>query len=374
MKARDLAIVVCLFTAGLLRAADTPDTFDTVTKDAAAARAANHAQDAVRLYQQALAMRPSWPEGWWFLGELLYDQDQYPEARDALRRLVALDPKAGPGFALLGLCEYQTREYERALADINQGRRLGLGEDDQVKRVVLFHAMALFTRAGMYESALELLSQIINLGGSGKAVLDAAGLAGLRRPILPEDLGADEKELIEQAGKAVYAYTDHHPDEAQKYFTVLVANYPKTPNVHYLYGTFLLASDAQAGLRELQKELELNPKHGEALVQIALEYVQIGEPDKALTYAKRAVDAAPQFFAAHAVLGRLLAKAGDVDKAIQELELARSQAPDSPQVHFVLASVYAMAGRDDDAARERAEFVRLKKLADETMGNNANSR
>lgn len=374
MRARDLAIVVCLLGAGQLPAADTPDAFERLTKEAASARAGNHAEDAIRLYRQALTIRATWPEGWWFLGELLYDQDQYPEARDALRRLVALDPKTGPGFALLGLCEYQTREFERALADINQGRRLGLGDDNQVKRVVLFHAMVLFTRAGMYESALELLSQIINLGGSGTTVIDAAGLAGLRRPILPEDLNADEKDLIEQAGKAVYAHANHRPDEAQKYFMELVAKYPKAPNVHYLYGSFLLGGDAQAGLRELEKELELNPKHGEALVQIALEYVQIGEPDKALTYAKRAVEAAPQFFAAHAVLGRLLAKSGDVDKAIQELELARSQAPDSPQVHFVLASVYAMAGRDDDAARERAEFVRLKKLADDTMGNNANSR
>jgi len=57
-----------------------------------------------------------------------------------------------------------------------------------------------------------------------------------------------------------------------------------------------------------------------------------------------------------------------VEKGIQELETARQQAPDSPQVRFSLAAAYAIAGRKDDAARERAEFVRLKQLADETMG------
>jgi hypothetical protein len=30
-----------------------------------------------------------------------------------------------------------------------------------------------------------------------------------------------------------------------------------------------------------------------------------------------------------------------------------------------LAAAYAMAGKKEDAARERAEFVRLKQLADE---------
>jgi predicted Zn-dependent protease len=77
------------------------------------------------------------------------------------------------------------------------------------------------------------------------------------------------------------------------------------------------------------------------------------------------VESDPQFFAAHAVLGRLLANAGEVEKGIKELEIARKQAPDSYQVHFSLAAAYALAGRKADAARERADFVRLKQAADE---------
>jgi hypothetical protein len=32
------------------------------------------------------------------------------------------------------------------------------------------------------------------------------------------------------------------------------------------------------------------------------------------------------------------------------------------------AAAYALAGKKDDAVRERAEFLRLKQLADATMG------
>jgi predicted Zn-dependent protease len=155
------------------------------------------------------------------------------------------------------------------------------------------------------------------------------------------------------------------PAEAEKYFAELLANYPKTPNVHYLYASFLLASDEEGGLRELQKELELNPKDTEALATVALEYEKRGDADKAIPYAQRAVEADPGFFAAHGVLGRLLANAGEAEKGIKELEIARQEAPDSPQVRFSLAAAYALAGRKADAARERAEFVRLKQLADE---------
>jgi tetratricopeptide (TPR) repeat protein len=369
---------MALLTAGDQKGpAATPAAFDRVSKEAAEAREQNRIQEAIGLYRQAVKMRPSWPEGWWFLGELLYDQDKYPEALDALRRLVSLDHKTGPGFALLGLCEYETKEYAQALDHINEARRLGLGEDPQVRRVVRYHAVLLLTRFQQYESALQVLEDLLRTGDDqgkmytlvpGPAIFEAAGLAGLRRPILPADLPPGDKDLIDRAGRAVCATVGRRPVEAQKYFAELLASYPKVPNVHYLYGSFLLASDSDGGLRELQKELELNPKHAEALVTIALEYEKRGEPEKAIPYAQLAVEAAPQFFAAHGVFGRVLTKVGEVEKGIEELETARQQAPDSPQVHFSLAAAYAIAGRKDDAARERAEFLRLKQLADETMG------
>ena len=372
---RPPACTICLFAfLGLLTAADA---FDHLSQQAAEARAGNRIQDAIGLYRQAVKLRPSWAEGWWFLGELLYDQDKYAEARDALRRLVSLDHKAGPGFALLGLCEYQTKEYAQALEHINAGRRLGLGEDPQVRRVVLYHAVLLLTKFQQYESAMKVLEALLESGEEhgdmyslvpGPAIFEAAGLAGLRRPVLPADLPPGDKDLIDRAGRAVCATVGRRPVEAQKYFAELLANYPKVPNVHYLYGSFLLASDSDGGLRELQKELELNPKHAEALVTIALEYEKRGEPEKAIPYAQLAVEAAPQFFAAHGVFGRVLTKVGEVEKGIEELETARQQAPDSPQVHYSLAAAYTIAGRKDDAARERAEFLRLKQLADETMG------
>ncbi len=65
------------------------------------------------------------------------------------------------------------------------------------------------------------------------------------------------------------------------------------------------------------------------------------------------------------MLGRLLVSNGEVEEGIKELETARQQASDSPPVRFSLATAYAKAGRSADAARERAEFLRLKKLADE---------
>jgi tetratricopeptide (TPR) repeat protein len=339
--------------------------FDRASAAATEARTQNRTADAIGLYRQAVTLRPSWTEGWWFLGELLYDENQYAEARDSLRRLIVLDPKSGPGFALLGLCEFETKEYDKSLNHIYQARRLGLGDDPQVRRVVLFHEMLLLTRLQEYESATQVLMSVVKEGGSGPSVIVAAGLAGLRRPIFPEELPPGDKDLIERAGQAVCAMALRDQTAAQNYFAALVAAYPRAPNVHYLYGSFLSATDRDAGLREYQKELELNPKHTEALATIALEYEARGDLDTAISYARRAVEADGQFFGAHAVLGKLLASAGQPEEGIKELEIARQQAPDSPQVHFSLATAYSMAGKKAEAAKERAEFARLRKLATE---------
>jgi tetratricopeptide (TPR) repeat protein len=343
----------------------SPPTFDKASQAATEAREQNRAEDAIPLYRQAVKLRPAWAEGWWFLGELLYDRSQYPEARDALRRLIDLDHNSSAGFALLGLCEFETKEYDKSLNHIYQARRLGLGDDPQVRRVVLFHEMLLLTRLQQYESAMQVLVNVVKDGGAGASVIEAAGLAGLRRPILPEDLPPGDKDLVERAGRAVCAMAGRDHAAAEAAFAELLATYPNSPNVHYLHGLYLAATDADAGLREYRKELELNPKHTAALASIALEYETRGELDTAISYARRAVEADAQYFGAHVVLGRLLVSAGKVEEGIEELETARQQASDSPPVRFSLATAYAKAGRSADAARERAEFLRLKKLADE---------
>jgi tetratricopeptide (TPR) repeat protein len=359
------ALVTAIPAAAQKTGQAAPSAFDKVSKSATDARVQNRVDDAIPLYRQAVALNPAWAEGWWFLGELLYDENQFADARDALRRLIAVDRNSGPGFALLGLCEFETKEYEKSLNHIFQARLLGLGDDPQVRRVVLYHQMLLLTRLKEYEAALQVLMSVVKDGGSGESVIEAAGNAGLRRPVFPEDVPEADKDLVERAGRAVCAMALRDQTQAQNYFAELVAAYPSAPNVHYLYGSFLSATDRDAGLREYMKELDLNPKHPEALATIALEYEARGDLDTAISYAKRSVEADGQFFGAHAVLGKLLASNGQVEEGIKELEIARQQAPDSPQVHFSLATAYTMGGRKEDAAKERAEFARLRKLTTE---------
>jgi tetratricopeptide (TPR) repeat protein len=340
----------------------TSDRFAQVSKHALEAREQERWADAERLYHEGVSLRPEWKEGWWYLGTMFYDQDRYEEARAALRRFTVLDPKLAAGWAFLGLCEYETNKYEEALAHLEHAITLGLNEDLHLSVVARYHAALLRTRSGQFEAALEILMRFAEQQKERPEFIEAAGLAALRKPLLPDQLPSVDRELVLQVGRAVMDTGARRAAQAQKDFEDLLAGHPTTPNLHYLFGSFLLISDPDAGLAELKKELEITPQHLPTLLQIAFEYLKRGDAAAALPYARKAAGVDPQFFVAHCALGRALVESGDIQAGIKELELSRQQAPDNPQPRIALASAYAKAGRSKDAARERAEFLKLKQL------------
>jgi len=357
-----LALALPLSVAG---AAQTPapkqqPSFDHLSKLADTERQQNHLDNAIGYYRQALKVRTSWKDGWWYLGTILYDQDRYAEARDAFRKLLTLDARNGPALALLGLCEFAAKEYGPSLVHLNRARVIGFGDNQQMAQVVFYHNTILLTLFEQFESALDLSIQMVKRDMSDTKVIEAAGLAALRMPILPEDLEAQDLELVLLTGRAVCSAAGANAADTQKLFEELIAKFPNTANVHYVYGTYLLQNDPAAGLREISKELDLRPDHLPSLVTLSLEYLKNGEPEKGLQYAERAVKTAPASFAAYTALGRVLVDSGKTQEGIEKLEYAAKLAPDSPQARIALASAYAKVGRSADAARERAEFLKLK--------------
>lgn len=361
------AVGICLAAAAQApKPGPGTETFRALAEQAGKAREEGRLEEAVRAYRRALQERPSWAEGLWYLGATLYELDRYAEARQPLRRLLALQPKAGPAHALLGLCLYQTGDYEAALAHLRHARTLGFSGNEQLERVALYHLALLLTRYEQFEESLLVVAGLAQQGVESPALIEAAGLAALRRPLLPSEVALADRELIRLAGKAAYAIGARRPQEAEQAFETLLKSYPNAANVHYFYGSFLLGSKPEEGIKELQRELEQSPDHLPALVALALEFQKQGRPEEGLPYARRAAAAYPHSFAAQNALGRLLVDTGALEEGIAALERSRDLAPDSVQTRFALSSAYARAGRKHEAERERREFLRLRKLAEES--------
>jgi tetratricopeptide (TPR) repeat protein len=342
--------------------ANAETEFERFAKLADEARLAERFEDAVSLYGQALKIKPKWPDGWWYVGAIFYQKDLYVQARDAFQNLVALEPERGPAWAMLGLCLFQTGEYERAAVSLQRGRSLGVNDNSELAGVVRYHTALLYVRFEYFENAYDILAEFVRAGHESPKVVEAFGLTMLRMPFLPAEIPPAQREKVLIAGQAGYNMAARRLDQSRAAFETLLSQYPNDPNVHYGFGVFMLSQDSDVALKEFKRELEISPSHFPSMVQMAFEYLKRDQFDNALPLAEKAVQLAPKLFAARNVLGRVLLELGQVERAIKELEEGVKLAPSSPEMHFALARAYTRAGRKQEATRERELF---KKLQDE---------
>ncbi|MFL6208514.1 MAG: tetratricopeptide repeat protein [Pyrinomonadaceae bacterium] len=348
-----------------------PDDFDQLAATAAAAREADQLDEAVAAYRKALALRPQWAEGWWYLATIFYDRDNYAEAARGFSEAARLQPKAGAPWAMLGLCEFQLGHYDDALIHIQQGRQIGLGDNVELTRVMRYHEGVLSILKGEFEQGQQTLGTLSYEGLKSEDLIIALGLAVLRIGMAPKqvDINYRDRDLIRRAGLAEHFAAQKNVSDAQREYDLLVRDYAKVPNVQYAYGRFLMLNrDEDNAVIAFQREIENWPKHVLARCQLANIKLLHKDIEAGLPFAEEAVKQAPRLPLGHYLLGRLLLEAGQNQRAIQELEATARMVPSEAKIYFALARAYTRMHRKEDAARARETFTRLSKQATQGEG------
>ena len=340
-------------------ARSTAPSFPQLSKAANKARDDNEDAEAIKLYRKALALKPDWAEGLWYLGSLLYEQQHYSQARDVLRRFVAGAADAGPGWGLLGMSEFQTREYARSLEHLERALNLGMGERTELIRSVRYYVAVLLNRAEQYDESLNFIFRMIVSGDDKVPLIEPIGLAALRMPLLPSEIPTDRRELVRMAGEGAFASQTPQHKDAEPIFKTMVNAYPNEPGVHFLYGVYLLDIRPEDAIIELNKELQISPSHVPARLRLAAYYLQNQNLDEALKVADEAVKIDSHYASSHMILGEIDVAKGDVPAGIKELELARDGQPMVPRVHWDLLRAYTAAGRAEDAKREKQQIEEI---------------
>ena len=335
--------------------------YAALAKKAEAARVAERTDEAIQLYSELVRLKRDSAENWWYLGTLYYDADRYAEARQAFRHVAGIKPEMSLAWAMLGLCEFETKDYDSALVHLRRADQLKIPDQESFHDVTEYHLALLFTRAGEFEDGIRVVSDLVRRGKDTLQFQEAMGIAALRRPLLPAELPPADRALVLDVGQAVCDSVARRAEKLDADVALLLQKYSTVPEIHYIAGSILLPGDAANALEQWQAELVVSPRNPRALTSIAGEYFKQHDFAAALPFAERAVAADAQYYPAHAVLGQVLVD-GDVDlqRGVKELERAKELAPWQPQTHFVLAAAYAKAGRKGDAAKERSEFLRLR--------------
>lgn len=344
-----------------------PQPQNDLIAQASAARIENDVPRAIELYSQAVKANPNWPDGWWFLGSLQYGSGAYLPARDALSRYIEMVPNAGPAFALRGLCEFEIADYPKALADIQHGISFGAANDPRNEQILRYHEALLLTRQAEYAAALKAYSFFTKNGITNPELLTAIGLAGLRMPLMPKEVAPEQQTLVSEAGDAAYRYLAGDEASASQAFQGLFQRFPAAPNVHFLYGYLLFATNPDAALAEFQQELRIAPANADAEVMTAWAFLIKSAATEALPYARKAAEQLPTVPSAQLVLGKSLLETGDLKDGTEHLEKALQLEPGNLETHLALAKAYSKSGRKEDARRERILCLRLTSGNDSTI-------
>ncbi|MGH9517723.1 MAG: tetratricopeptide repeat protein [Terriglobales bacterium] len=324
-----------LFTSAIAaQASEASPNFETVAAEASADREAGKTNEAITKYQEAVKLRPNWEEGWWYLGTLLYDADQFGQAIPALRQVVELDPNVTAGWAFLGLCEFETGDYGESFTHLQQAARLGFTDDLEIKKIALYHLGLLLNIRGEFDRAPEVLGQAAGSSAVPEQIKTALGMSLLRIPLLPSQLDTSNDALIRAAGETETLLLTHQLHAALQHFKQLLQQYPHTPYLHYQYGLALQANgDDKEAQIEFQEENRERPD--DALPWIASAKLGLTQKNftEALASAQRATQLAPRSAAAYEMLAQAMQfqdKVAAAEASQKAIELAKLP-PDADQ-------------------------------------------
>jgi tetratricopeptide (TPR) repeat protein len=273
---------------------------------------------AIRDYQRVLEVRPEWKEGWWNLGALQYSDNRFADARSTLQHVVEFAPGLGAAWSLLGLSEFETRDFGDALLHLEKAQSLGIKDDAEIERVSNYHLTLLLVRAGKFQRASDLLLEEFSGGQMSEQLKVALGLATLRIALLPEEIDPSREALILATGGVASSGT-----EALDRFPALLQAYPDVPYLHYAYGLSLAKAgrDKQA-ISLMHEETVVSPESTLPWIEISNLQLRLGAVNEALAAARKGVALSMTSKHAHETLAAALESAGDTTSAATEKKIA----------------------------------------------------
>lgn len=152
--------------------------------------------------------------------------------------------------------------------------------------------------------------------------------------------------------------TDRTP-EAADMLQARLAQHPDETAVRLVLAQALLSiGDNPGAIREYEELVRTLPEHVAVLNNLAYLYQTQGDA-RALDFAERAYEQAPNNPSVADTLGWILVQRGEVSRGLPLLETAHQALPDLPNVRYHYAFALAQSGQKQDALRELRELLEI---------------
>jgi len=323
----------------------------------------------------------------------------FTAAEQHLSAALKLDPSQAEVHANLGLAYYSDHQYDKAIAEFKEARRLnpslitsksflplsqaatgdcagamtGLerefasNPDPKLRRMLGLSLEGCANQQGNRMEAVQLTQKLLAAYPNDPDVLYAAGqLYGrLSSEIYLKLMKVAPKSARSFQVMGSFAATDGNWKAAVDAYRQALKLDPTLVGVHLQIAVLLLTNSTdtdawQQALTELHQELELDPRSAQAEYEIGEIYRKHGQLNEAVAAFRQALEFNPSATPVRLGLAKALLQLGQKTEALSALEPAAKTDPDDPSVHFLLAQIYGALGRISEAAQEEAEFKRLK--------------
>ena len=249
------------------------------------------------------------------------------ELRSFLKEVPPGDPRAGQARAALGLSLYFQGQFRDAVVELE---RVDLSLPDTAYALGMSHL-----RLNNADGARHAFARLFDVPpDSPRAAILTASL--MMRSRL-EHLAQAELERLRRTGA-------------------------EPPEMHYLLGELaIFRGEQETAIRELRRELDINPTLSPAWYRLGDACVRLSKWDDAAAALKKAIWLNPDFSSPYILLGRVYAELNQDQLAAGVLEKALSMDPNNSAARYQLARIYRKLGRAADAQKQLELFERLRK-------------
>ena len=305
---------------------------------------------ALEFYEQAIKLRPEFPEAEFQRGSALVALGRLPEAEKSLRRAAELkrdwaQPHAALGFVLL-----------RAGRERDAEPSLRRAVELDAKNTQALAALAqLRATAGAFDEALKYAERATANGDATAAhwalrgrVERAAGDGAAAATSFERALKLDPQSREALAGRdelrAGESVNSDDPAVAVPALEQAVKRDPKNAAAHARLCELFRRADPQKSLTHCRTAAEIEPANANHATGYAAALVQARRFVEAVAVLRRVIAAEPDNYAAHANLAAALDGLKQFEEALAEYKWIARARPEIAITHFFIARAYDLLG------------------------------
>lgn len=297
-------------------------------------------QGAIRVYLAILDTHPARVDVRSNLGAAYSGLGRFEEAIDQYKRALIIEPANHAIRFNLAMAYYKAAWFSEAATELERFLAVAAATPEAANaRLVLADCQV---RLGEYRKVIKALSPLADGDPTNRAVAYLLGSA-----LIGDGELTRGQEIIDRV------FRDHDSAEA-----------------HLLMGSILLlADDAQAALKEVQRALELNPKLPSVQAWYGRVLMRLGDTERAKSAFMTELASNANDFDANLYLGALLRQDKRIGEALAYLQRAVQLRPREQYARYHLAAVHFAAGKPSDAlpllegvVKEHGDFIEARVL------------